>query len=163
MTMTIANNKVVTLDFTVKNADTNEVIETSEGGEPLLYLHGFNNLVPGLEKALAGKNVGEAFDVAVNAEEGYGVRDDSMIQQVPMKAFEGAEKVEVGMAFTADGPEGQVVVEVTNIENDMVTIDANHPLASVNLAFSGAIKDIRDASQEELEHGHVHGEGGHQH
>lgn len=161
--MTIANNKVVTLDFTVKNADTNEVIETSEGGEPLLYLHGFNNLVPGLEKALAGKNVGEAFDVAVNAEEGYGVRDDSMIQQVPMKAFEGAEKVEVGMAFTADGPEGQVVVEVTNIENDMVTIDANHPLASVNLAFSGAIKDIRDASQEELEHGHVHGEGGHQH
>ena len=161
--MTIANNKVVTLDFTVKNADTNEVIETSEGGEPLLYLHGFNNLVPGLEKALAGKNVGEAFDVAVNAEEGYGVRDDSMIQQVPMKAFEGAEKVEVGMAFTADGPEGQVVVEVTNIENDIVTIDANHPLASVNLAFSGAIKDIRDASQEELEHGHVHGEGGHQH
>lgn len=161
--MTIVNNKVVTLDFTVKNADTNEVIETSEGGEPLLYLHGFNNLVPGLEKALAGKNVGEAFDVAVNAEEGYGVRDDSMIQQVPMKAFEGAEKVEVGMAFTADGPEGQVVVEVTNIENDMVTIDANHPLASVNLAFSGAIKDIRDASQEELEHGHVHGEGGHQH
>ena len=161
--MTIANNKVVTLDFTVKNADTNEVIETSEGGEPLLYLHGFNNLVPGLEKALAGKNVGEAFDVAVNAEEGYGVRDDSMIQQVPMKAFEGAEKVEVGMAFTADGPEGQVVVEVTNIENDMVTIDANHPLASVNLAFSGAIKDIREATQEELEHGHVHGEGGHQH
>ena len=161
--MTIANNKVVTLDFTVKNADTNEVIETSEDGEPLLYLHGFNNLVPGLEKALAGKNVGEAFDVAVNAEEGYGVRDDSMIQQVPMKAFEGAEKVEVGMAFTADGPEGQVVVEVTNIENDIVTIDANHPLASVNLAFSGAIKDICDASQEELEHGHVHGEGGHQH
>ena len=161
--MTIENKKVVTIEFTVKNADTNEVIETSEGGEPLLYLHGFNNLVPGLEKALAGKNVGEAFDVAVNAEEGYGVRDDSMIQQVPMKAFEGAEKVEVGMAFTADGPEGQVVVEVTNIENDMVTIDANHPLASVNLAFSGAIKDIRDASQEELEHGHVHGEGGHQH
>jgi len=161
--MTIANNKVVTLDFTVKNADTNEVIETSEGGEPLLYLHGFNNLVPGLEKALAGKTVGEAYDVLVSAEEGYGVRDDSMIQQVPMKAFEGAEKVEVGMAFTADGPEGQVVVEVTNIENDMVTIDANHPLASVNLAFSGAIKDIREATQEELEHGHVHGEGGHQH
>lgn len=161
--MTIANNKVVTLDFTVKNADTNEVIETSEGGEPLLYLHGFNNLVPGLEKALAGKAVGEAYDVLVSAEEGYGVRDDSMIQQVPMKAFEGAEKVEVGMAFTADGPEGQVVVEVTNIEDGVVTIDANHPLADVNLAFSGSIKEIRDASQEELEHGHVHGEGGHQH
>lgn len=161
--MAITNNKVVTLDFTVKNADTNEVIETSEGGEPLLYLHGFNNLVPGLEKELAGKAVGDKYDVLVQPEEGYGVRDDSMVQEVPMQAFQGTENVEVGMAFTADGPEGQVVVEVTKIENDMVTIDANHPLASVKLAFSGEIKDVRDASQEELEHGHVHGPGGHQH
>jgi len=161
--MTIAENKVVTLEFTVKNAETGDLIETSEGAEPLVYLHGFNNLVPGLEKELSGKAVGDKYEVTVTPEEGYGVRDDSLVQQVPREAFQGIEKVEVGMAFTADGPQGPVVVEVTAIEGDTIHIDANHPLASVTLAFSGEIKDIRDASQEELEHGHVHGPGGHQH
>jgi FKBP-type peptidyl-prolyl cis-trans isomerase SlyD len=155
--MTIADKKVVTLEFTVKNADTNEVIESSVGGEPLIYLHGFNNLVPGLETALTGKKVGDKYDVNVSAEEGYGVRDDSLVQEVPKAAFEGVEDVQVGMEFTADGPDGPVVVEVTKIENDMVTIDSNHPLASIPLAFSGEIKDIRDASSDELEHGHIHG------
>jgi len=161
--MTIAENKVVTLEFTVKNAETGDLIETSEGAEPLVYLHGFNNLVPGLEKELSGKAVGDKYEVTVTPEEGYGVRDDSLVQQVPREAFQGIEKVEVGMAFTADGPQGPVVVEVTAIDGDTISIDANHPLASVTLAFSGEIKDIRDASQEELEHGHVHGPGGHQH
>jgi FKBP-type peptidyl-prolyl cis-trans isomerase SlyD len=155
--MTIADKKVVTLEFTVKNADTNEVIESSVGGEPLIYLHGFNNLVPGLETALTGKKVGDKYDVNVSAEEGYGVRDDSLVQEVPKAAFEGVEDVQVGMEFTADGPDGPVVVEVTKIENDMVTIDSNHPLASIPLTFSGEIKDIRDASSDELEHGHIHG------
>jgi FKBP-type peptidyl-prolyl cis-trans isomerase SlyD len=155
--MTIADKKVVTLEFTVKNADTNEVIESSVGGEPLIYLHGFNNLVPGLETALTGKKVGDKYDVNVSAEEGYGVRDDSLVQEVPKAAFEGVEDVQVGMEFTADGPDGPVVVEVTKIENDMVTIDSNHPLASIPLAFSGEIKDIREASSDELEHGHIHG------
>jgi len=107
--------------------------------------------------------VGDKYEVTVTPEEGYGVRDDSLVQQVPREAFQGIEKVEVGMAFTADGPQGPVVVEVTAIDGDTISIDANHPLASVTLAFSGEIKDIRDASQEELEHGHVHGPGGHQH
>ncbi len=155
--MTIADKKVVTLEFTVKNADTNEVIESSVGGEPLIYLHGFNNLVPGLETALTGKKVGDKYDVNVSAEEGYGVRDDSLVQEVPKAAFEGVEDVQVGMEFTADGPNGPVVVEVTKIENDMVTIDSNHPLASIPLAFSGEIKEIREASSDELEHGHIHG------
>jgi len=161
--MTIENNKVVTIEFTVKNAETGDLIESSEGSEPLVYLHGFNNLVPGLEKELTGKVVGDKYEVTVSPEEGYGVRDDSLVQQVPREAFQGIDKVEVGMAFTADGPQGPVVVEVTAIEGDTIHIDANHPLASVTLAFSGEIKDIRDASQEELEHGHVHGPGGHQH
>ena len=161
--MTIENNKVVTLEFTVKNADTNEVIESSEGGEPLLYLHGFNNLVPGLEKELAGKQVGDKYDVTVSPEEGYGVRDESLVQEVPKEAFQGVDNIQVGMAFTADGPQGPVVVEVTKIEGETVTIDANHPLADVTLGFSGEIKDIREASKEELDHGHVHGPGGHHH
>ena len=161
--MTIENNKVVTLEFTVKNADTNEVIESSEGGDPLLYLHGHSNLVPGLEKELAGKQVGDKYDVTVSPEEGYGVRDESLVQEVPKEAFQGVDNIQVGMAFTADGPQGPVVVEVTKIEGETVTIDANHPLADVTVGFSGEIKDIREASKEELDHGHVHGPGGHHH
>ena len=161
--MTIAENKVVTLEFTVKNAETGEVIETSVDSEPLVYLHGFNNLVPGLENELSGKVVGDSYDVTVSPEEGYGVRDESLVQEVPMEAFQGIENVQVGMAFTADGAEGPVVVEVTAVEGDVVTVDANHPLADIKLAFSGEVKEIRDASQEELEHGHVHGPGGHHH
>mgnify|MGYP005993178375 CR=1 FL=1 len=161
--MTIENKKVVTIEFTVKNADTNEVIESSVGAEPLVYLHGFNNLVPGLENALTGKAVGDSYEVLVSPEEGYGVRDDSLQEQVPREMFQGVNDISVGMEFTADGPQGPVVVEVVAVDDKTVTVDANHPLASVPLAFNGEIKDIRDASDEEIEHGHVHGEGGHQH
>ncbi len=161
--MTIENKKVVTIEFTVKNADTNEVIESSVGAEPLVYLHGFNNLVPGLENALTGKTVGDSYEVLVSPEEGYGVRDDSLQEQVPREMFQGVNDISVGMEFTADGPQGPVVVEVVAVDDKTVTVDANHPLASVPLAFNGEIKDIRDASDEEIEHGHVHGEGGHQH
>ena len=155
--MTIEDKKVVTIEFTVKNADTQEVIESSVGGEPLVYLHGFNNLVPGLESALAGKKVGDKYEVNVSAEEGYGVRDEALVQEVPKAAFEGIDKVDVGMEFTADGPSGPVVVEVTKVVDDMVTIDSNHPLAGIPLAFSGEIQKIRDANEDELEHGHIHG------
>jgi len=161
--MTIENNKVVTIEFTVKNADTNEVIETSVGGEPLLYLHGFNNLVVGLENALTGKSVGDKYEIVVSPEEGYGVRDDSLLETVPRDMFQGVDDISVGMEFTADGPQGPVVVEVKAVDDKTVTVDANHPLASVPLAFSGEIKEIRDASAEEIEHGHVHGAGGHHH
>jgi FKBP-type peptidyl-prolyl cis-trans isomerase SlyD len=154
--MTIEDKKVVTIEFTVKNADTQEVIESSVGGEPLVYLHGFNNLVPGLESELTGKKVGDKYEVNVSAEEGYGVRDEALIQEVPKAAFEGIDKVEVGMEFTADGPSGPVVVEVTKVVDDLVTIDSNHPLAGIPLAFSGEIQEIRDASADELEHGHIH-------
>lgn len=161
--MTIEKNKVVTIEFTVKNADTNEVIESSVGGEPLLYLHGFNNLVPGLENALTGKSVGDKYEVVVSPEEGYGVRDESLLETVPREMFQGVDDINVGMEFTADGPQGPVVVEVTAVDDKTVTVDANHPLASIPLEFHGEIKEIRDASDEELEHGHVHGVGGHQH
>ncbi|EAT11480.1 peptidylprolyl isomerase [Bermanella marisrubri] len=161
--MTIEKDKVVTIEFTVKNADTNEVIESSVGAEPLLYLHGHNNLVPGLENALTGKAVGDNYSVQVAPEEGYGVHDDSLIQEVPREMFQGVENIQVGMEFTADGPQGPVVVEVKSVDDKVVTVDANHPLASVTLAFEGEVKDVRDATAEELEHGHVHGPGGHEH
>jgi len=155
----LKTKKVVSIQFTVKNADTGDVIESSEGSEPLVYLHGFNNLVPGLENALTGKTVGDSYDVTVSPEEGYGVRDESLVQDVPKAAFQGIEKVEVGMEFQADSPNGPVVVEVTKIEGDTVTVDSNHPLAGVTLGFSGVIEEIREATDSELEHGHIHGPG----
>ena len=157
--MVIEDKKVVSIQFTVKNADTGDVIESSEGSEPLVYLHGFNNLVPGLENALTGKAVGDSYDVTVSPEEGYGVRDESLVQDVPKAAFQGIEKVEVGMEFQADSPNGPVVVEVTKIDGDTVTVDSNHPLAGVTLGFSGVIEEIREATDSELEHGHIHGPG----
>lgn len=158
----IAENKVVTLNYTVKD-EGGDIIDTSEGGEPLTYLHGFNNIIPGLEAALVGKAAGDEFDVSVAPAEAYGEYNEAMVQQVPMSAFEGVDKVEPGMAFTAQTQGGPVQLIVTEVDGDQVTVDPNHPLAGKTLHFSGSIADVRDASEEELAHGHVHGPGGHHH
>lgn len=158
----IAENKVVTLNYTVKD-EGGDIIDTSEGGEPLTYLHGFNNIIPGLEAALVGKAAGDEFDVSVAPAEAYGEYNEAMVQQVPMSAFEGVDKVEPGMAFTAQTQGGPVQLIVTEVEGDQVTVDPNHPLAGKTLHFSGSIAEVRDASEEELAHGHVHGPGGHHH
>ena len=160
--MTIAENKVVTIEYTLKN-DAGEVLDTSEGRAPLVYLHGAQNIIPGLENALSGKAVGDTVSVRINPEDAYGVRDDNMKQEVPRDMF-GDEKIEIGMQYHAQGPEGDMlVVTVVEASDTHVTVDGNHPLADVHLNFDVEIKDIRDASAEEIEHGHVHGEGGHHH
>jgi len=160
--MTIAENKVVSIEYTLKN-DEGEVLDTSEGREPLVYLHGSQNIIPGLENALSGKVVGDTLTVRISPEDGYGVRDDSMKQEVPLDMF-GDEEIQVGMQYHAQGPDGDMlVVTVIEATDTHVTVDGNHPLADVHLNFDVEIKEIRDASAEELEHGHVHGEGGHQH
>ncbi len=160
--MTIAENKVVTIEYTLKN-DQGEVLDTSEGREPLVYLHGSQGIIPGLENALTGKVVGDSLTVRITPEDAYGERDDSMKQEVPREMF-GDEDVEVGMQYHAQGPDDDmIVVTVIDANETHVTVDGNHPLAGVHLNFDVAVKDIRDASAEELEHGHVHGEGGHQH
>jgi len=160
--MTIAENKVVTIEYTLKN-DEGEVLDTSEGHQPMVYLHGGQNIIPGLENALTGKVVGDNLSVRITPEDAYGERDDSMKQEVSRDMF-GDEDVEVGMQYHAEGPEGDMlVVTVIAASDTHVTVDGNHPLAGVFLNFDVEIKDIRDASSEELEHGHVHGEGGHQH
>lgn len=157
--MSIANQKVVTMDFKV--SDTNgQVLDSSEGSEPLVYIHGAQNIIPGLESALEGKSVGDFVKVEVVAAEAYGEYHDQMVQQVPMAAFEGVDKVEPGMAFHAESPEGHPVqIIVTEVEGDMVTVDGNHPLAGKDLVFEVTVQDIREATQDELEHGHVHGPG----
>jgi FKBP-type peptidyl-prolyl cis-trans isomerase SlyD len=158
MVMSIEDNKVVTLEYTV-TATTGEVIDSSEGTEPLVYLHGAQNIVPGLENALAGKTVDDAFVVTVVAADAYGEKSDEMMQQVPASAFEGVDDVEVGMEFHADTPQGPMPIIVTAVEDDMVTVDANHPLAGRDLIFDVKITDVRDATEEELENGHIHGPG----
>jgi FKBP-type peptidyl-prolyl cis-trans isomerase SlyD len=161
--MQVSKDKVVAIDYTLTN-NQGQVIDSSQGREPLTYLHGKGSIIPGLEKELEGKAAGDSLKVAVRPEEGYGNHDPQMVQSVPKAAFKGIEDIKAGMQFQAQGPGGQTrVVTVTKVENDQVTVDANHPLAGQTLNFDVTIKNIREASPEELSHGHVHGPGGHQH
>jgi FKBP-type peptidyl-prolyl cis-trans isomerase SlyD len=161
--MQIAQDKVVLIHYTLTD-DGGKVLDSSSGGDPLAYLHGQGNIIPGLEKALEGKQAGDKLNVRVEPAEGYGVRDDSLVQQVPRRAFGSVSKVEPGMQFHAQSAQGQMrVVTVTHVKGDMVTVDANHPLAGEVLVFDVEVAEVRDATGEELEHGHVHGPGGHHH
>lgn len=161
--MTIAEHKVVTIHYKVVDSDSGEVLDSSENGEPMTYLHGASNIIPGLEQALEGRAVGDEFEVTVAPAEAYGERSEDRVQQVPKAAFQGMDQIEVGMAVTAQTDQGSINLVITAIDEDTVTVDANHPLASKSLTFNVSVKDVRDASEEELDHGHVHGAGGHQH
>lgn len=160
--MEIAENTVVSFDYTLQN-DAGETLDTSAEREPLAYLHGHGNIVPGLEKAMTGKAVGDHFKATIPPEEGYGNRHDALEQEVPRSAFEGIDHIEPGMMFQAETPNGPAPVTVTAVADDTVTVDGNHALAGQTLHFDVTVRDIRKASAEELEHGHVHGPGGHAH
>lgn len=160
--MQIEPNSVVTLHYTLKDNDGN-IIDKSDDGS-FLYLHGAMNIIPGLENALTGKTAGEELSVSVPPEEGYGVRDPQRVQEVPKDMFESAGDIQVGLQFHAQTPDGNaVVVTVAEIKDDSVVIDANHALAGVHLNFDVKVIDVREASEEEIAHGHVHGEHGHHH
>ena len=160
--MQIGDQKVVTLHYTLTDNE-GRVIDQSEDGS-FAYLHGASNIIPGLEYALSGKTAGEELTVAVSPEEAYGVRDESMLQQVPKNMFEDSSQIAVGTQFHAQGPNGEMlVVTVMEVQEEHVVVDGNHPLACVDLNFDVKIIDVRDASTEEVEHGHVHGPEGHHH
>lgn len=159
--MQVAANKVVGIHYTLTN-DAGEVLDSSQGGEPLFYLHGHSNIIPGLERQLEGLGVGDDFDVDVTPAEGYGEQDDNLVQEVPRSAFQGVDSVEAGMQFQTQGPNGPMVVTVVEANDQVVSIDANHPLAGVALNFKGKVESIRDARDEEVQHGHAH-EGDHHH
>jgi len=158
--MQIAAQKVVSISYTLKD-DAGETVDTSVGGEPLVYIHGVGNLVPGLEKALEGKAAGDHVSVVVSPEEGYGVRDESLIRKVPVRKL--PPKVQPGARVRAQTDAGPVVLLVLAIQGDYATVDPNHPLASKTLHFDGDVVTIRDATAEELQHGHAHGPEGHHH
>ncbi|HXB18031.1 MAG TPA: peptidylprolyl isomerase [Steroidobacteraceae bacterium] len=156
--MPIADNDVVTFHYTLKG-DTDEVIDSSAGGEPLAYLHGRGNIVPGLERELTGKSVGDRLQVRVPAAQGYGEYDRALVQKVPRRALKGIDNLRVGLRLQA----GHQAVTVKHIAGDMITLDGNHPLAGQDLNFDVEITAVRPATEEELAHGHVHGDGGHHH
>lgn len=161
--MQVAKHKVVIIDYTLTD-DQGAVIDSSKGGEPLAYIQGMNNIIPGLENALAGKQAGDTLQVSVPPSEGYGERNDAMQQEVPRDMFDTSEQIQVGMQFHAsDGDNNMHVVTVVGVTDTHVTVDGNHPLAGVALTFDVTIVDVRDATAEEMEHGHVHGPGGHNH
>ena len=161
--MQIANQSVVLMHYTLTNASGGVLDSSRESGEPLAYLHGGGNIIPGLEKELEGKSAGDKLQVTVQPQDGYGLRDPKLVQQVPRRAFQGVANVAAGMSFTADGPQGPTRVTVTKVQGDMVTVDANHALAGEVLNFDVEITEVRAATEEELAHGHVHGAGGHHH
>ncbi len=161
--MTIAQNKVVTIHYRVADSESDELIDSSENGEPMTYLHGARNIIPGLEQALEGKSQGDELEVTIPPAEAYGERSDDRVQQVPREAFQGMDRIEPGMAVTAQTGQGQIDLVVTAVDDEIVTVDANHPLAGKSLKFNVTVEEVRDASEEEIAHGHVHGPGGHHH
>ncbi len=160
--MQVADNKAVSIHYTLTN-DEGEIIDSSIGGEALAYLHGAGNIISGLENALAGKSVGEKMNVRIEAEDAYGEFMEDRIQVISRDMFDGIDTIEVGMQFHADVSAGPGIVTVIEVAGDDITIDGNHPLAGIPLTFDVEIIDIRPATEEEIAHGHIHGEGGHHH
>ena len=156
MSLLIGDNLVVSMHYTLTDDEKN-VLDSSADSEPLAYLHGAGNIIPGLENALVGKVEGDAMKVRVEAEEAYGEPTPELIQEVDKAAFQGVEIIEAGMSFETQSPEGDIQrIVVKEVQDDVVTIDANHPLAGLALTFDVEIVSVREATEEELEHGHVH-------
>lgn len=160
--MQIANDAAVLIHYVLKNGE-GEVLDSSEGDEPLAYIHGQGDIVEGLEKALASKVKGDKLEVTVAPDEGYGERDGDKVQSVPRSMFEDGVTIQPGMQFQTRTPDGVAIVTVADVEGELVTIDANHPLAGETLHFAIEIVDVRTCTPEELAHGHVHGHGHHHH
>lgn len=156
--MEISKNSVASIHYTLRDNEGN-ILDTSEGRDPLYYIHGIGNLIPGMEDGLEGKIKGDKFEIKVSPDKGYGELNPQLIQKVPMKAF-GGQEVKTGMKFKTDRG---TVVTVTEVQPEDVTVDGNHPLAGVELNFQVEVMEVRQATEEEIQHGHVHGPGGHHH
>ena len=160
--MTIAKDKIVQLNYTLRD-EQGEVLESNEGQSPIAYLHGHNNMMPGIEKALEGKAEGDSFTVTLPASETYGERQENAEQRVSVKHLQGAKVWKPGMIGVVNTDQGQRQVTVVKVGKFMVTVDTNHPLAGRELTFDLTVAGVRDATKEELSHGHAHGDGGHHH
>lgn len=161
--MQIAENAVVAIDYTLRD-EKGEILDSSEGAQPLEYLHGAANIIPGLEQALAGKVAGDELEVSVEPEEAYGEYQLELVATLDRSMFEGVEELSPGMQFHASAPDGGMqIVTIRDVDGDQVTVDGNHPLAGQRLNFAVKVVSVREATAVELSHGHVHGEGGCEH
>ncbi|MBB3103578.1 FKBP-type peptidyl-prolyl cis-trans isomerase [Azomonas macrocytogenes] len=161
--MQIITNKAVSIDYTLTN-DAGEVIDSSAGAAPLVYLHGSGNIIVGLERALEGKQSGDRVQVAIEPKDAYGEYSPELVATLNRAMFEGVDELAVGMQFHASAPDGGMqIVTIRDLNGDEVIVDGNHPLAGQRLNFDVTVVLVRDASAEEIAHGHVHGEGGHHH
>jgi FKBP-type peptidyl-prolyl cis-trans isomerase SlyD len=158
----VEKNKVVGIDYKLTDT-TGALLDSSKDNGLLYYIQGTGSLIPGLESALEGKKAGDSLKVTIAAKDGYGEINPALCQTVPKAQFESTEALEIGMQFEVETEEGDIVVSVTKLEGDLVTVDGNHPLAGMELHFDVQVKEVRDATNEELAHGHVHGEHGHHH
>jgi len=154
--MKIAKDRVVSIHYTLTD-DDGKTLDSSSGGDPLSYLHGNNGLIPGLEKALEGREQGDSFKTTVGPEEGYGMPNPELVQDVPLEALSGIDGLEVGMTLQSKAPDGRVqLLVVEAIGDSTATLNANHALAGESLHFDVSVEDVREATSEELEHGHPH-------
>ncbi len=160
--MIISDQKVVLFEFTLKTGD-GEQIDSSSGDEPVAYLHGSGAIVPGLEAAFEGKSDGDRFQVTVQPADGFGERDEALREVVPREEFEDSAELEVGMQFRVPSDDGESIVTVMEVGDDTVSLDGNHELAGMVLDFDVTVREVRDATPDEIAHGHVHGPGGHHH
>lgn len=159
--MKVAKHKVVSIDYKLTD-DDGETIDSSEGMDPLTYLHGEGNIIPGLENALDDKSVGEQLNVSVSPADGYGERDDKLVHAVPREQFGDESDIEVGMRFRVPTEnDEELVVAVVDVKDDAITVDGNHDLAGMTLHFDVTVREIRDATEEEIAHGHAHVGGDH--
>ncbi len=157
--MQITQHSAVTIHYRLTDAK-GQLIESSFEVDPMVYLHGMENLIPGLEKALEGKSKGDTLEVTIEAEEAYGPYHDGLRQEVPLEAFGDIQDIVPGMRFIAETEMGQRPVQVTEVLDNSVIVDGNHPLAGQSLTFNVEVMDVREATAEEVAHGHIHAHGG---
>jgi FKBP-type peptidyl-prolyl cis-trans isomerase SlyD len=156
----VDKNTVVSIHYTLTDKDGN-VVDSSVGNEPLTYIHGAGGMIPGFEKALTERTVGEKFNFTVEPQDGYGTWEQDLVQRVPKSSFQNPAAVKVGVQFQANSDHGPLVVTVTEVTENEVVVDGNHMLAGQNLFFEVEVLEIRAATKEEMEHGHIHGPGCH--
>lgn len=157
--MAIEDRKVVSFHYTLSN-DQGEKLESSRERDPIVYMHGYRNIVPGLENAMTGKEAGDTFEVTVDPIEAYGERKPENVQRIPAKHFPDARKLSPGQAVSLQTKQGPIQAVIVKVGRFNIDVDANHPLAGQTLTFDVEITGVRDATEEEIAHGHVHGPGG---
>jgi FKBP-type peptidyl-prolyl cis-trans isomerase SlyD len=161
--MSVEMKKVITFNFTVKDKE-GLVLDSSENKEPLSYLSGTNSILPKLEETLSGMIIGSKKNVKIAANDAYGEYKEEAVQTVKKEQFPQEAQLVVGARYVANSPDGaQMPFVITDVKEDDITVDFNHPLAGKDLEFDVELVDVRDATPEEMQHGHVHGPGGHNH